>query len=206
LGNITLAQYRQRMYFGYLQDDFKVSRPDTQSRLRYEYATPQWERDSIELRSATNSLVKAPGGSIYGRTVQPDRNNFAPGSALQRNTEAVLPAANLRAFNRLGRNLLAMAVLRPGDHIATDLAAALHARRSFTTTSGPPDGYPIGLTDRRTSTRPSPRASDPATPFPRAELALHHPARAAHDLVLDVAYVGNRGNKLLILGDYSQAR
>ena len=26
LSNITLAQYRQRMYFGYLQDDFKVSR------------------------------------------------------------------------------------------------------------------------------------------------------------------------------------
>ena len=40
----------------------------------------------------------------------------------------------------------------------------------------------------------------------RAKLAPHRSARACRNLVLDVAYVGNRSNGLMILGDYNQAR
>ena len=47
LNNNPVAHLRQRMYFGYLQDDFKVSDKLTLNLgVRYEFATPQWERDN----------------------------------------------------------------------------------------------------------------------------------------------------------------
>ena len=42
LNNNPVAHLRQRMYFGYVQDDFKVSRKLTLNLgVRYEFATPQ---------------------------------------------------------------------------------------------------------------------------------------------------------------------
>ena len=49
--------------------------------LRYEFATPQWEKDNFltNFDPATNTLIQAKDGSIYDRAlVNPDRNNFAP--------------------------------------------------------------------------------------------------------------------------------
>ena len=44
LTNVFTAQYRQRMNFSYVQDDWKVSSKLTLNLgVRYEYATPQWE-------------------------------------------------------------------------------------------------------------------------------------------------------------------
>ena len=66
----------------YLQDDFKVNRRLTLNLgLRYEFATPQWEKDNFltNFDPATNTLIQAKDGSIYDRAlVNPDRNNFAP--------------------------------------------------------------------------------------------------------------------------------
>ena len=50
------------MNFAYLQDDFKVSPHLTLNLgVRYEFATPQWERDNhmANFDPATNSLVYA---------------------------------------------------------------------------------------------------------------------------------------------------
>ena len=80
--NPFIANLRQRMHFAYLQDDIKVARKLTLNLgLRYEYATPQWEKDNFltNYDPATNTLISAKDGSIYDRAlVNPDRNNFAP--------------------------------------------------------------------------------------------------------------------------------
>ena len=47
LASFFLPQYRQRMHFGYVQDDFTVSSKLTLNLgLRYEFATPQYEADN----------------------------------------------------------------------------------------------------------------------------------------------------------------
>ena len=76
------AIYRQREYFAYVQDDFRVNHKLTLNLgLRWEYATPRWERDNVlsNYDPVSNSLIKAKDGGIYDRAlVDPDRNNFAP--------------------------------------------------------------------------------------------------------------------------------
>ncbi|MBS1833398.1 MAG: TonB-dependent receptor [Acidobacteria bacterium] len=118
LNNAVIVNYQQRMYFGYLQDDFKVNQKLTLNLgLRYEFATPQWERDGIlsNFDPTTRTLIAAKkSGSIYERSlIRPDRNNFAPRVGLAYN---LTPKTVLRSgfgtsyihFNRLGgENLLA---------------------------------------------------------------------------------------------------
>src|SRR5690348_950323 len=82
LANYLVGSYRQRQYFGYIQDDFRISNKLTLNiGLRYEYATPRWERDNVlsNFDPATNSILIAKDGSIYDRTlVNPDRKDWAP--------------------------------------------------------------------------------------------------------------------------------
>ena len=111
-----LANLRQRMHFGYLQDDIKVNSKLTLNvGLRYEYATPQYEKDNFltNFDPATNTLIAAKDGSIYDRAlVNPDRNNFAPrlGAAWAVDDKTVVRAGygiSYIHFNRMGgENLL----------------------------------------------------------------------------------------------------
>jgi outer membrane receptor protein involved in Fe transport len=82
LVNPFIANLRQRMHFAYVQDDVKVNpRMTLNLGLRYEFATPQWEKDNYltSFDPATNTLVTAKSGSIADRAlVNPDKNNFAP--------------------------------------------------------------------------------------------------------------------------------
>ena len=222
LSNITLAQYRQRMYFGYLQDDFKVSRRLTLNLgVRYEYATPQWERDLHQANydPAKNALVPAPGGSIYGRAqVHPDRNNFAPrvGFAYNVTPKTVIRSAygiSYVHFNRMGsENLLA----ENGPFFVRVTISQLTSQPLCTANAAPSTcfrptemGYPAGLTDPKNfDASVSKSIYSPADTRTSYVQSWHFTIQRelAHDLILDVAYVGNRGNKLLILGDYNQAR
>src|SRR5678816_1142636 len=111
-----LANLRQRMHFGYLQDDIKVdSRLTLNVGLRYEYATPQYEKDNFltNFDPATNTMIQAKDGSIYDRAlVNPDRNNFAPrlGAAWAVDSRTVIRSGygiSYIHFNRMGgENLL----------------------------------------------------------------------------------------------------
>ena len=116
-----LANLRQRMHFGYLQDDIKVDPKLTLNvGLRYEYATPQYEKDNFltNFDPATNTLIQAKDGSVYDRAlVNPDRNNFAPrlGAAWAVDDKTVVRAGygmSYIHFNRHGRREPAL-VQRP---------------------------------------------------------------------------------------------
>ena len=116
LVNPFIFELRQRMHFGYVQDDWRVT-PDLTFNLglRYEFGTPQWENSNYltNFDPATNTLLQARDGSIYDRAlVHPDRNNFAPrvGVAYSLTPKTVIRSAygtSYIHFNRLGgENLL----------------------------------------------------------------------------------------------------
>jgi len=117
LDNNPVAHLRQRMYFGYVQDDWKVTDKLTLNLgLRYEFATPQYERDnklSNFLPSAA-ALIYASSGSLFQRAlIHPDYHNLAPriGLAYQITPKTVIRSGygiSYVQFNRLGgENLLA---------------------------------------------------------------------------------------------------
>ena len=135
--NPFLANLRQRMHFGYLQDDFKASdRLTLNLGLRYEFATPQWEKDNFltNFDPATNTLIQAKDGSIYDRAlVNPDRNNFAPRLGLAFSDRRPDRAARrlrhelhpLQPARRREPALVQRPARRRPQHHAADVAAAV---------------------------------------------------------------------------------
>jgi hypothetical protein len=224
LNNYVIVDYRQRMHFAYVQDDFKVNRKLTLNLgLRYEFATPQWETNNhlANFDPATNSLIQAKGGSLYDRAlVEPRHHYFAPrvGLAYQ-----ILPKTVIRSaygisyvhFNRLGgENLLAY----NGPYIVdalinqdvANLPVCTSASADPTTCFRPTQmGYPANFAvpanfnPIRTQARYIPKDN------PTGYIQSWHftvQRELAKDLVLDAAYVGNRGTHLMILADWNQAR
>lgn len=221
LNNQVVLNYRQRMHFLYLQDDFKVSpRLTLNLGVRYEFATPQWEAKNriSNFDPNTRTLLQAKDGSIYDRAlVHPDRNNFAPriGLAYQ-----VLPKTVIRSaygisyvhFNRLGgENLLGY----NGPHIVNATINQLATQplctgnnyvNCFRLTQ---QGYPSGMTDPSAFSTANTRTNYTPADYRTSYIQSWHltiQRELPKDLVLDVAYVGNRGNGLMVLGDYNQAR
>src|SRR5205085_6101304 len=82
LSTFFVANMEQNLHFMYVQDDIRVNDKLTlNAGLRYEYATPMWERDNnlTNFDPASKTMVKATDGSIGDRAlVDPDRNNFGP--------------------------------------------------------------------------------------------------------------------------------
>lgn len=220
LNNEIVLNYRQRMHFAYLQDDFKVSRKLTLNLgVRYEFATPQWE-DKNRLGNydpIANRLVQASPGSLYNRAlVNPDFNNWAPriGFAYQATSKTVVRSGygiSYVHFNRLGgENLLGYngpSVLNvtinqnPGQGFCT----GQNFVNCFRTTQ---TGYPAGLTNPNrfstATTRTNYTPADYRTSYVQSwHLTIQRELGAGW--ILDVAYVGNRSNGLMILGDLNQA-
>ncbi|MEJ7605583.1 MAG: TonB-dependent receptor [Bryobacteraceae bacterium] len=224
----AIVAYRQRMHFLYLQDDFKVSQKLTLNLgARYEFATPQWERDNrlSSFDPTTNTLIPSKAGSIYDRSlIHPDRNNWAPRVGL---AYSIFDKSVIRAgygisyihFNRMGgENLLAYNLPNILNPIIDQIApAAANGRPLCTSPNDAPfscfrpteQGYPNGFVDVKNI---NPRAvrtnyipADYKTSYVQSwHFTIQH--EVAKNLVFDLGYVGTRGVGLMILGDYNQAR
>jgi hypothetical protein len=220
--NPFIANLRQRMHFGYLQDDIKLDRRLTLNvGLRYEFATPQWEKDNYltNYDPATNTLIQAKDGSIYDRAlVNPDRNNFAPrlGLAFSVNDKTVIRSGygvSYIHFNRMGgENLLsfngpnvvgANITQQPSQGLCTATAAPTTC---FRTTQM---GYPEGLTVPANFNPLNVRVNYIPKDNPTGSVKSWHVSiqrEVLPNLLVDVGYVGNKSSNIMILGDFNQAR
>ena len=217
-----LANLRQRMHFTYLQDDIKVSRKLTvNAGLRYEYATPQYEKDNFltNFDPATNSLIAAKNGSIYDRAlVNPDRNNFAPrlGAAWTLDDKTVVRGGygvSYIHFNRMGgENLLSfngphVVGLSINQTINQPLCVGnANPTTCFRTTQ---QGYPEGYTTPASFNPVNVRVNYIPKDTPTGNVTSWHASvqrEILTNLLVDVGYVGNRSRDILILGDFNQAR
>ncbi|MEK7409571.1 MAG: TonB-dependent receptor [Acidobacteriota bacterium] len=222
LTTFVVVNYRQRMNFLYFQDDFKVSpRLTLNLGARYEYATPQWEADNrlSNFDAAGVKMTLARGGGIYDRAlVRPDRNNWAPrvGFAFNLTRKTVLRSGygvSYIHFNRMGgENILSY----NGPTVIEVNISQLPSNRICAAEEASPNcfrpammGVPQNLiTPERYSPLTARTNYTPADNRTAYVQSWHFTVQRelARDLVLDVAYVGNRGVKLMILGDYNQAR
>ncbi|MEI9974951.1 MAG: TonB-dependent receptor [Ignavibacteriota bacterium] len=222
LDNNPIAHYRQRMYFGYVQDDFKASAKLTLNLgMRYEFATPQYERDNklANFDPVNNTMIYATGGSLYNRAlVHPDHNNWAPrvGLAYQ-----VLPKTVIRAgygisyvqFNRMGgENLLAYngpnIVDAAIDQIASQPLCADASAAPGSCFRSTAQGFPANFASPQafntaiTQVRYIP--GDNRTGYVQAwHFTIQR--ELPGNVLLDVAYVGNHDVGLTVLSDANQA-
>lgn len=212
LGNLLVAQVRQNLYFGYLQDDFKLnSRLTLNLGLRYEYGTPQWEADNVlsNFDPATKTMILAKDGSIYDRAlINPDRNNWSPrlGFAYSLSDKMVMRGGygiNYVHFQRAGAGNMLM--INGPQVITAVVSQSSPTAATFRPTQA---GYPAGLTD-------------PSTFNPLVANITYMPkdykAGEVHSwfvgiqrelfpgTFLDIAYVGNKGKNMLLFANYNQA-
>jgi hypothetical protein len=230
LTNTFVANYSQRLHFAYVQDDFQVT-PNLTLNLgvRYEFATPQYERDNLlsNFDPATNSLIQARDGSLADRAlVNPDKNNFAPrlGFAFKAAPRTVVRGGygmSYVHFNRLGgENILA---LNPPQIFSVAVTQQPFATSGGVTTALPlctgnnfsgcfrptQFGYPEGLVVPQRFDAQRSRVNYTPRDSPTAYVQSFHftvQYEIMRNLLIDFGYVGNRSKNLIILADYNQAR
>ncbi|HVD92077.1 MAG TPA: hypothetical protein VNC21_07340, partial [Vicinamibacterales bacterium] len=212
LSSVLVADLRRNMHFAYLQDDWRASNRLTLNLgVRYEYSTPNWEAHNIlsNYDPATNAMVIAKSGSIADRAlVNPDRNNFGPrlGFAYTLTSGTVIRGGygiSYVHFNRAGG----------GDLLPINGPQVVNAVINQTTPAAatfvPAErGYPAGLADPSqfnpltaniTYMPPDYHSSPVQSWYISVQRALFKNA------MLDVAYVGNRADNLLLFANYNQA-
>ncbi|MCA1600523.1 MAG: TonB-dependent receptor, partial [Acidobacteria bacterium] len=207
LTSFTVMDQGQNMYFYFIQDDFKITPKLTLNLgLRYEYATPPIEKENrfANFDPATGKDVFATDGGIFERSlIHPDRNNFAPrfGFAWTPVSRLVLRGAYGVFFThtvRQGREGL----LGFNPPFLVDNLLQTTVSGGAAVASAAPfqlvNGYPAGLLDPASLAPTIGRRAQDAfqrTPYiQQYNFGIQY--ELLKDLLLDVAYVGNKGTKL----------
>jgi len=213
LANYLVGNYRQRQFFAYVQDDFRVNSKLTLNiGLRWEYATPRWERDNVlsNFDPATNSILTAKNGSLYDRTlVNPDYKDFAPrlGLAYSIDPKTVVRAGYGISYvhlNRLG-SADELGINGPQVNIVTINQTSPVNNPGFITTA---NSFPPGLTSEQNFNPVNANISyipkDTRWPYIQTWfLAVQR--EVAKDTVVELTYSGNHSSRLPIVADYNQA-
>jgi len=215
LGNNVVTNQRQHVHSMYAQDDYRLTPKLTLNLgLRWEFATPIWERDNnwTNFNPATNSLIPATNGSLYSRAlVHPNYNDFGPriGAAYSYDSKTVIRAGygiSYSFFNRVGSALeninapqiifgaLSQSIPNGGPVPSTFLTT----QNSFTTGLASPANFnPITSNIDYV---------DPHSPWPMTQSWLVSIQREIMpNTVIELAYNGNVTTYLPIIADYNQA-
>ena len=212
LSNVLIAQMRRQMHFTYLQDDVRVNdRLTLNLGVRYEYATPQWEADNVlsNYDPDNRRMVLASDGSISDRAlVNPDRNNFGPrlGVAYTPMKRTVLRGGWGVSYIHNQRTGAADLLPINGPQVINAVVNQTNPQDPNFRPTGA--GYPAGLTD--------PSTFNPLTANITYIPSDYHSGRVQSwfasvqrevgpNMLLDLAYVGNRADGLVLIGNYNQA-
>jgi hypothetical protein len=216
LANYLVGNYRQRQYFLYVQDDWRVtSKLTVNLGLRWEFATPRWERDNVlsNFDPATNSLLTAKNGGIYDRTlVNPDYKDWAPriGMAFTLNPKTVLRAGygisyvhlnRVGSADELGINGPQVNIVTINQSVPAGGSLPAGFMRSF-------NGFPAGFNSPANFVGVNANIAyiPKDTRWPYVQSWFFSVQREMlKDTVVEVAYNGNHGSRLPIIADYNQA-
>jgi hypothetical protein len=215
LGNNVVTNQRQHIHALYAQDDYRVTAKLTVNiGLRWEFATPIWERDNnwTNFNPATNSLTQATNGSLFNRTlVHPDYHDFGPriGAAWSIDPKTVVRAGygiSYSFFNRVGSAL--ENINSPQINFGTltqSIPAGGPVPAGFLTTQ---NSFTTGIADPAHFNPITSNVDyvDPNTRWPMVQSWLLSVQRqVTSNTVLEVAYNGNHSTRLPIIADYNQA-
>jgi hypothetical protein len=224
LTNFFIASVRQRMNFMYFQDDMKVMPNLTvNAGLRYELATPQYEANNklANFDPTTKTLLQASNGSIYNKAlVNMPLTNLGPrlGFSYSANSSTVLRGGygiTFTQFNRAGgeNNLTYNGpnVVNATINNASPSAASLCTSDTQDQTlcfRQTQQGYAVGLTAAANFNPKLVTSRYIPKDFKTGYVQSYHLSvqrQLPGKLVMDLAYVGNKGTHLQILADYNQA-
>ena len=204
----AIANLRRDMHFPYAQDDIRISDKLTVNLgLRYEYATPFWERDNnaSNFDPNTRSMIIASDKDRY--LVDPDRNNLGPriGFAFTPVEKTAVRGGYGISYTHFNRTGSADVLTYNPPQTIVSVTAQTPASPTFLPAEA---GYPAGLTD--------PSRFNPSTTnilyqprdFGAARTQSWFASYAREfgpGMVVDLAYVGNRSNGLAVIANYNQA-
>jgi hypothetical protein len=207
LTSYTVMDQGQTMQFYFVQDDYRITPSLTANiGLRYEYATPPMEKDNnfSNFDPATGTMIFASDGGVFERAlIHPDRNNFAPRIGF-----AYTPWPRLVA--RGGYGVFFTHTVRQGregllgfnpPYLVDNLLQTSVSGAAAVASAAPfrlVDGYPAGLLDPNSLAPTVMRRAQDAnqrTPYIQ-QFNVGMQYELWPDVVLDVAYVGNKGTKL----------
>src|SRR5579884_843115 len=215
LGNNLVTNLRQHVHALYFQDDWRVNSKLTLNLgVRWEFATPIWERDNLwsNFDPATNTLIRASNGSLYNRAlVHPDYHDFGPrvGFAYSATPKTVIRGGygiSYSFFNRPGSAQEGInAPLALFGLLTQSIPAGGSVPPGFLTTQ---NSFTTGI-DLPSNFNPIVSNIDyiPAnTKWPYIQSWLFSVQQElTHDTFLEVAYNGNHSLRLPIIADYNQA-
>ena len=229
LTNFAVVNLRQEFNFMYVQDDIKVSPNLTLNvGLRYELATPQWERDNklANFNPTTNTLIQASSGSIYNRAlVNMPLTNVGPrfGFAYSVSPTTVVRGGYGISYTQTNRAGGENTLTYNGPNVVN---ASINNPSPFTTTPGSNLCTTNDTQDQTTCFRQTQQGYSTVLTSPAYFVPSKVTSRYIKPnfqtgyvqsyffglqkqlpagILMDLAYVGNKGTHLQVLADYNQA-